>query len=325
MGTRAAFSITAPAKVNLFLRVGPSQPNGYHDIFSIAQQISLADQLWVTSRRRGITLTATGGALPPGRANLVVKAAELLQHAAGVVRGAELRLTKRIPIGAGLGGGSSDAAATAVVLNRLWRLGWSRRQLADTLAPLGSDISLFLVAPTVVIEGRGEHAHALSGQRGVFAGDSTSSFVIVYPDVSVSTAWAYRALDRWRQRLGASMTGATGRQTVPLTPRAREIIISRFRRTICYSSPGPLLDNNFQPMIRSTFPVVVEVSWLLKRSGARGVLLSGSGSAVFGLFHSSARARNAARALGCAHPNWGIWVARPLRALPAVRSLSMPK
>ncbi|HTP41614.1 MAG TPA: 4-(cytidine 5'-diphospho)-2-C-methyl-D-erythritol kinase, partial [Nitrospiria bacterium] len=144
--------MSAPAKVNLVLRVGPKGADGYHAIFSIVQQVSLCDRLHVGARRRGLMLTVRGREVPSGRENLVIRAADRLQRAAGVSAGADIWLDKRIPMGAGLGGGSSDAAAVVLALNRLWRLGWSRQRLAGTVVSLGSDIALFFASPLSVVE-----------------------------------------------------------------------------------------------------------------------------------------------------------------------------
>jgi len=298
--------VQAPAKVNVILRVGPKESDGYHQVFSIVQQLSFADRLRVSSAR-GLRLTCRGLAVPAGADNLVLRAARRLRRAAGVSTGADIELWKRIPIGAGLGGGSSDAAAVALALNRLWRLRWPRARLAELLAPLGSDVALFLSSPLAVVEGRGEAVRPLADCALPW------TIVVVYPDAFSSTAEAYRALDRHRLR-------RSGRARFPLTPRERAIIIHRFSQTAGRLSRNPLLANDFEPVISRRLPAVREARRLLGRSGATRVLLSGSGSAVFGLFASARSARAAAAAVRRAKPRWGAWVARPLRAVPSVRS-----
>lgn len=313
MATRATVAVSAPAKVNLVLRVGPKGADGYHDIFSIVQQVSLSDRLLVCARPRGMTFSCHGVTVPPGRDNLVVRAAERLRRAAGISTGAAIRLVKRIPVGAGLGGGSSDAAAVALALNRVWRLEWSRRQLAEAMAPLGSDVALFFSAPLSVVEGTGGVVRPVRDPAGRRAPHLSWWLVIVYPGLVSPTAEAYRALDRWRaDHAPASLP------RFPLTPRAREIIISRFLRGT-RTSVRPLLDNDFEPVIYDRLPAVRGAADRLARSGAKGVLLSGSGSAVFGLFATLRSARTAAGAIRAARPAWGVWVARPLRRVPPVR------
>jgi 4-diphosphocytidyl-2-C-methyl-D-erythritol kinase len=314
MSRRASFAVSAPAKVNLVLRVGPKRADGYHAIFSIVQQVSLCDQLSVSGRRRGLTLTGRGREGPAGRENRVIRAAERLQRAAGVSAGADIWLDKRIPMGAGLGGGSSDAAAVVLALNHLWRLGWSRRQLAGTVTSLGSDIALFFASPLSVVEGTGTAVRLLRHPAG---GSSLPRWmVIVYPNVVSSTADAYQALDRWRRR------GRDGLrvQRFPLTPREREIIISRFlHRT--GTSGRSLLGNDFEPVIYRAFPAVHTAAQRLAQTGATAVMLSGSGSAVFGIFSSAQRARSAAAAIRVDHTTWEVWVVRPLRRSPVVRAV----
>jgi len=325
MRTRACFAVSAPAKVNLLLRVGPHGADGYHEIFSIVQQVSLSDRICVTVRRRGLVFSCHGLKVPPGRDNLVVRAAERLQRTAKISAGATIRLDKRIPVGAGLGGGSSDAAAVAMALNRLWRLGWSRRRLSETVAPLGSDIALFFASPLSVVEGTGGAVRSL--HRPFYRPDGRRSpcllswLVLVYPGVVSPTAEAYRALDRRRRaRRAPSRPGLPPRvpHRFPLTRREREIIISRFLLK-SRTSVRPLLDNDFGPVIYEAFPPVRRAAERLARAGAEGVLLSGSGSAVFGLFSTARSARSAAAAIRGVHPEWDVWVVRPLRRALSVR------
>jgi 4-diphosphocytidyl-2-C-methyl-D-erythritol kinase len=320
MRTRACFAVSAPAKVNLLLRVGPKGAGGYHEIFSIVQQISLSDRLCVAVRRRSLVFSCYGLAVPPGRDNLVVRAAERLQRAAKISAGAAIRLDKRIPLGAGLGGGSSDAAAVVLALNRLWRLGWSRRRLAETVAPLGSDIALFFASPLSAVEGTGGVVRSLPFPAGGGQPDPLSWLVLIYPGVVSSTADAYRALDRWRRARARSRFPHGFPHGFPLTPREREIIISCFllkTRTSLRSLP----DNDFEPVIYEAFPAVRRAAERLARVGAADVLLSGSGSAVFGLFSTARSARSAAAAIRGTHPEWSVWVVRPLRRVPSVRAV----
>jgi 4-diphosphocytidyl-2-C-methyl-D-erythritol kinase len=319
MRTRACFAVSAPAKINLVLRVGPRRADGYHEIFSIVQQVSLSDRLRVTVRRRGLEFSCHGLAVPPGRDNLVVRAAERLQRTARISAGAAITLDKRIPVGAGLGGGSSDAAAVVLALNRLWRLGWSRRRLSGTVAPLGSDIALFFASPLSVVEGTGGVVRSLRPPEDRSAPCLRSWLVLVYPGVVSPTAEAYRALDRRRRTRRAPSRSALPHR-FPLTRQEREIIISRFLlrgRT----SVRPLLDNDFEPVIYENFPPVRRAAERLARTGAEGVLLSGSGSAVFGLFSTARSARSAAAAIRSVHPEWDVWVVRPLRRAVSVRGV----
>jgi len=316
MTTRASFAISAPAKVNLLLRVGPKGHDGYHAIFSIVQQVSLCDRLNVAARQRDLVLIGRGREVPAGRENLVIRAAERLQRAAGVSLGADIRLDKRIPVGAGLGGGSSDAAAVVLALNRLWRLGWSRSRLADTIAPLGSDIALFFASPLSVVEGTGAVVRSILPSAGGGGSSLPRWIVILYPNFFSSTAEAYQALDRQR-RQGPARARAP---RFPLTPREREIIISRFLHRTGMSGRS-LLGNDFEPVIYAAYPTVHGAAQRLAQTGATEVMLSGSGSAVFGLFPTALSARSAAAAIRRAHPAWETWAVRPLRRAPQVRAV----
>ena len=122
--------LRAPAKINLCLRVVARRPDGYHELESVFQMVGLYDQVTIRPRRQGITVTVEGADLPSGRGNLVYEVATVLARKAGGSRRASIHLTKRIPLGAGLGGGSSDAATVLIGLNRLWKLRWSRPRLA---------------------------------------------------------------------------------------------------------------------------------------------------------------------------------------------------
>jgi 4-diphosphocytidyl-2C-methyl-D-erythritol kinase len=147
-----------------------------------------------------------------------------------------------------------------------------------------------------------------------------SWLVLVYPGVVSSTAEAYRALDRWRRARARSPFPHGFPKGFPLTPRKREIIISRFLLKT-RTSLRSLLDNDFEPVIYEAFPAVCRAAGQLGQAGASDVLLSGSGSAVFGLFSAARSAHSAAAAIQGAHPEWSVWVVRPLRRVPSVRTV----
>ena len=149
----------APAKINLALEILGRRPDGFHEIASVIQAVGLYDELRVAPAET-LRFTCAQSALA-GADNLVVRAAQALQDATGCRRGAELRLCKGIPVAAGLGGGSSDAAAALVLLNRHWRLGLTLGELSRIGATLGSDIPFFLTGPTAVVSGRGERVELL--------------------------------------------------------------------------------------------------------------------------------------------------------------------
>src|SRR5262245_62048232 len=177
----------APAKVNLFLEILSKRADGFHDLATLMVAVNLFDTLVFRSAPEGIALTSNRPDLSSGPDNLIVKAAALLQKRSGRNLGTAIRLVKRIPMQAGLGGGSSDAAATLLALNRLWDLELTREDMADLGAQLGSDVPFFVLADTAWCTGRGEIVDPLPvGAR--------LHFVLVCPPFGCSTAEVYRGL-----------------------------------------------------------------------------------------------------------------------------------
>jgi 4-diphosphocytidyl-2-C-methyl-D-erythritol kinase len=181
-----AVSLSPPAKINLSLVVFARRPDGFHDLHSVMAAIDLHDDLILEpADRPGIHLFCTGLPSPAGPQNLVYRAAEMLARYAGIVPAVTIRLHKRIPSGAGLGGGSSDAAACLAGLNWLWELGLSTQELAPLAAQLGSDVAFFLHAPVAICTGRGENVEAIPLR-------CTRSLLLILPPVHASTALVYQ-------------------------------------------------------------------------------------------------------------------------------------
>ena len=159
--------LAAPAKLNLSLRVLGRRPDGYHEIETLFERIDLADEL-TFEPHEALALTCTDPALSCGEDNLVLRAARALQQESGLTRGARIHLVKHIPIAAGLGGGSSDGAATLLGLNALWDLRWTRARLAELGARVGSDVAFFLTdTPFAIGRGRGERCEPVAGARAL--------------------------------------------------------------------------------------------------------------------------------------------------------------
>lgn len=169
--------LLAPAKLNLFLHVTGVRPDGYHTLESVFVPVDLADELEV---REAPDLVREGDLTGPVEADLCVKAARLLQQACGVSSGARIRLVKRIPVGAGMGGGSSDAAATLLALNRLWRLSLDEAGLRQLAARLGADVPFFIRPEPSWVSGIGEVVEPIAFPE--------TAFTVVYPGLSQSTA-----------------------------------------------------------------------------------------------------------------------------------------
>ncbi|HZS11745.1 MAG TPA: 4-(cytidine 5'-diphospho)-2-C-methyl-D-erythritol kinase [Nitrospirales bacterium] len=287
--------ITAPAKVNLILRVLDRRPDGFHDIWSIMQTVGLHDDLRVSAGDRpGITLTSSDPLLPIDDRNLVVRAAKAVLTRAGAERAIRIDLTKRIPMGGGLGGGSSDAAATLVLLNAYLKLGWTLETLAEISAELGSDVAFFLYAPTALVTGRGERVSAMrmSGQRWV---------VLVNPGFQVETRWAYAELAARRSSVtpvDPALLGLLGIEPLP------------WERLL------PYMRNDFEAALADAHPVFAELGGDLRRRGAEAAMLSGSGATVFGIFRDEGGARQAASAVAVERR---LWTA----AVPAAGTLAL--
>lgn len=266
-------TILAPAKVNLILRILDRRSDGYHNLWSIMQTVALEDEVRLRLRpiQEGIQLRCDASELAADRTNLVYRAASAVMERAPRSTGIEIDLRKRIPMGAGLGGGSSDAAATIIGLNRLLRLDWTEAQMAEVGQPLGSDVPFFLYAPTAMVSGRGETVRPTTIEGTRWA-------VLVNPGFGVETKWAYKEL--------ASTRG----EVRPLTQLHHDI--DRQQR-LTWSQLSGAAENDFEPPVFAAHGVLREIKQTLLDQGADIALLSGSGATVFGLFADEAGAHRA--------------------------------
>jgi 4-diphosphocytidyl-2-C-methyl-D-erythritol kinase len=261
----------APAKINLGLHVLRRRPDGFHDLATVFQRIPWEDELAARpASDERIALTCSDPALPTDDDNLVVRAARMLAGACDVERGARLRLEKHLPAGAGLGGGSSDAAAALRLLSDFWSLDATDETLRKLAARLGSDVPFFLGAPAAYATGRGDVLHPMRDYRLPFP------LVVAVPDVAVSTPDAYR------------LVAPSNQDRPDLRAVVRSNDPARWRRE---------LTNDFEEPVVEAYPVIGAVRTALRESGAAYAALSGSGSAVFGVFEGNAAARTAARQL----------------------------
>ncbi len=266
--------LTVPAKVNLYLAVGEKRKDGFHDLETVFHTMGLHDELTLRRSDR-LTLEATGIRVPKGGKNLVIRAAELLRKESRSTKGAAITLTKRIPTGAGLGGGSADAAGTLIGLNRLWRLNLPRSSLLRLAAQLGSDVPFFIFGGAAVARGRGEQLRPIPSRIDAAA-------LILKPGFGVSTKLAYAALDSaGGDRAGCRAATLAG--------------VERIVRT------GDLDDlhthNDFeQPVFRMHPSLRLHRARMLV-NGGHPVVLSGSGSSLVGICRNMAIAQAAKRAL----------------------------
>jgi 4-diphosphocytidyl-2-C-methyl-D-erythritol kinase len=274
------FSLTvpAPAKVNWYLAVGRKRADGFHEIETLFVRLRLADKITLVPRSSGIRIV-TSARLPKGPRNLAYRAAALLREEAGVRHGVEIRLQKRIPAEAGLGGGSSDAAAVLLGLNRLWRLGLSRKRLAVLGARIGSDVPFFVSGAVYALgHGRGEKITPVASRRRLW-------HVLVKPPFGVSTRDAYAEYARLAARRPASLT----------PPRGGAKILVRFLQDRRFKELPDGFFNSLEVALNKRLRSISEIKAALARAGAAAALLSGSGSTVFGVFEKESQARKAAR------------------------------
>ena len=285
MGT---ITVTAPAKVNLHLEVLGLRSDGFHELAMVMQSIDLCDRLSVANTADGqLQLSCDAPELTIADDNLVLRAAQLLRDRSGFQElGASMHLEKRIPIGAGLAGGSSDGAAALVALNALWGLGYSDRQLEKLAAELGSDMPFCIAGGSQLCFGRGERLEPLPAPA-----DPLAVLLVKDPTVSVSTPWAY---GRCRELNGKSYLSTE----VDFETRRRMLRQARWAHPISADTPLPLR-NDLQAVVEpETEAVQVGLRLLNSLTTSLAVAMSGSGPSCFALFPdfpSCAQALNAVR------------------------------
>jgi 4-diphosphocytidyl-2-C-methyl-D-erythritol kinase len=278
-------TLRASAKINLDLQVGARRPDGYHDLQTLLQTLDLHDTVTIESRRGPFALDGDAALMPLDETNLVWRAAAALWRAAGKSgdpRGVHVRVSKRIPPRAGLGGGSSDAAAALAGLSRVWRLSATLADLMPLAATLGSDVPFFLVGGTALGLGRGERLYPLANRP-------RRHVVIAVPDFGVSTPDAYR----WLAEDRASSVGPGSPDPAPCP-------------SMNSGHPEPAEGwplhpggwrNDLEGPVERRQPAVGVIRQRLAAAGAELARMSGSGSAVFGLFATESAARRAAAGL----------------------------
>jgi 4-diphosphocytidyl-2-C-methyl-D-erythritol kinase len=280
------------AKVNLALEVLGKRGDGYHEIATVLQAVDLFDRLKVEAADT-LSLHTDDPELPTDDGNLVMRAARLLQKVAGVEAGARIQLSKRIPVAAGLGGGSSDAAAALWGLSRLWGLKWAKARLPELAAELGMDVPFFLGTGRAVARGRGERLAALPGGGGY-------ALVLVNPRVPLSTREVYgRVPAGWRAQ-----------------PAGTERMIDALR-TRNVEKVAAALTNNLETVVEPVLPVIGRMKAALLAAGALGAIMSGSGPTVFGVARSLDHARQIRSRVSRA--GWACWAVRT-NSGPAIRS-----
>ncbi len=258
--------LKTPAKLNLCLRVLGLRADGYHELITWMQQISLYDEVRIEPGGKRILVYADRGDVPGGRENIVYRAARALREASGSKGlGARIYLKKKIPAGAGLGGGSGNAAGTLWALNRAWNIGMGEAELSEVAARVGSDVPFFLGGPAAVCRGRGERVDAKATLRSGW-------FLLVKPPLALSTqdvyGWSREILSREGWTFNNKNTSAR---------------LGRYE-----------YGNDLQAIVFPRFPELERLCEELVRQGAVRAMMSGSGSTIFGFFRRKREAERAA-------------------------------
>jgi 4-diphosphocytidyl-2-C-methyl-D-erythritol kinase len=257
--------LRAPAKVNFRLDVLRRREDGYHDLRMIMQRIDLCDELEFSPREeQGILLVCDGADIPSDSSNLVWRAATEIMERSRVKTGLEVKLKKNIPVAAGLGGGSSDAASTLMGLNRLLETGLTDEELMSIGVRLGADVPFFIFKKPAIAEGIGDKLTPLDQVPKLW-------LLLVNPGIHIATSWAYRNLNLTTEKVAAKLP-------------------------FLYKTPGDvaeILSNDLEAVTIRQNPVIAEIKELLLSAGATGALMSGSGSTVFGIFADESSAKKA--------------------------------
>ncbi len=261
-----SLKLLSPAKVNLRLEVLGKRDDGYHEIRTVMQRVSLYDEVELSLTHKGITLDCDSREVPRGRANIAYRAAELFLEKIGIKTGVEIFIRKRIPLAAGLGGGSSNAAAVLMGLRDLLKIRITDRELLGRSITLGADVPFFIFKGPALAEGIGEKLTKITLPARMW-------FLLIHPGGEISTEWAYQNVN------------------LKLTEARNEIKIKKFYKDI--DKVAELLLNDLERAAIKKFPRIQDIKEKLSKLKARGALMSGSGPTVFGLFEDEAAAARA--------------------------------
>ena len=294
----SGLTLPAFAKINLSLRVLGQRADGYHDLDTVFQTVSLHDTITIAATDNSeLTLSCDDRRLATDETNLVVRAAESLRTRFGTGKGAHIRLEKRIPVQAGLGGGSADAAVTLLALAHLWKLSASKQDLLALGSQLGADVPFFLFGGIAHGSGIGDN---IAQWR-----DTSEKFVlIIKPNAHTRTSDAYKALD----------------ERALTTPNPKTILSSSQPTEHLDTRRLASLENDFEAVVFDLEPEIARAKRALVQSGAQAAALAGSGSSVFGLFDSEDAQRRAIQAIEL-ETGWRVFPCKTVRRDDYARAL----
>jgi len=272
--------IKSYAKLNLYLEILNKRKDGFHNIYTLFERIGLADTITLESLPGvKIEIHSDSREIPLDQANLAYKAALILQKSLNLKKGVKITIEKRIPVGSGMGGGSSNAAYTLLGLNRLWHLNLSRKQLCNFAQKLGSDVPFFIYnCPFALGEGRGEKIKPLKALNRF-----KMWHVVAVPRIFVSTARVYAGWDKAEKGQNLRLTSAKS--------NAKLLILNLRKRDLL--GVAHCLFNSLEKVTTSLYPDLVRVKKNLQKTGLQAAMMSGSGSAFFALCVSRKEARQA--------------------------------
>jgi 4-diphosphocytidyl-2-C-methyl-D-erythritol kinase len=283
-----SYTLIAPAKINLYLKIIGDRPDGFHELVMIMQTVNLVDKIHLNANGiEDFRLFCSHPEVPVDRTNLADKAAQLMRStfpkAFANYGGIDISIEKNIPVAAGLAGGSSNAAAVLVGINLIWKLGLTQTQLQALAAKLGSDIPFSISGGTAIATGRGEILDPLPNLDRLWV------VLAKYNNLGVSTAWAYNT---YRQQFGHTYIPVTSSFPSANSPHYAgaliEAITSKNGREI-----AKLMHNDLEKVVLPEYPVVAELRSTFAAAGVLGTMMSGSGPTVFALCESEERARSA--------------------------------
>ena len=298
-----SYTLIAPAKINLCLEIIGSRPDGFHELVMVLQSIDLADQ--VDLRPIGVDaiyLHCDHPQVPRDQTNLAYRAAELMARKFPGISGVEITIHKHIPIGAGLAGGSTDAAAVLVGLDLMWKLGLTQSELQELGAELGSDVPFCIAGGTALAVGRGDVLSPLPDLEHLYA------VLAKYRSLSVSTPWAYQT---YRQKFSEFYTQGIEAQETRRQRGASAALLKAISQRHS-SQIGQHLHNDLERVILPEYPQVLRLREQFQRLNVLGTMMSGSGPTVFGLTESQVQAKEVCAAMRSAitNPDLDLWVTK---------------
>ncbi|MCI0748339.1 MAG: 4-(cytidine 5'-diphospho)-2-C-methyl-D-erythritol kinase [Verrucomicrobia subdivision 3 bacterium] len=281
----------SPCKVNLLLNVLGKRPDGFHELETLMHPVRLFDRLTFARAGDSVQLTCSEASLPTDERNLALRAARAFLETAQISEGVRVHLEKKIPLAAGLGGGSSNAACTLLGLNELFGYALSAHQLHAVAATLGSDVPFFLQEKPAIATGRGETIRPLEP----FLALQGAAFLLIHPGFGVSTAWAYAELANFPEAL-------TGK-------RGRAEHLADLLKAGDLPAATPEFYNSLEAPVLKKFPLLAIFKDFLQDDGAAVALMSGSGSTIFGVYRTPSDAKNIERRVRAKFdPCWTIVV-----------------